>query len=51
MYHSFKVIVEDLYRESGYMTLESKKSQEFLTELSHENSDKKDIIKSLLTTE
>ena len=51
MYHSFKVIVEDLYRESGYMTLESKKSQEFLTELSHENSDKKGIIESLLTTE
>ena len=48
IYHSNKVILEDLYRESGYMTLESQKSQEFLTEIAQENSNKKDRINQLL---
>ena len=48
LYHSNKVIIEDLYRESGYMTLSSKRSQEFLAKLLQENTQKAETIQKLL---
>ena len=48
LYHSNKVIIEDLYRESGYMTLKSKKAQELLSELLQDVPQKESTIKNLL---
>ena len=48
LYHSNKVIIEDLYRESGYMKKKKKKAQELLSELLQDVPQKESTIKNLL---
>ena len=45
---SNRLIVEDLYREAGYMLPQSKNTKEFLEELLEKDNTNKEDIKKLL---
>ncbi len=48
LYHSNKVVLEDIMREKGYMLPESKNTQIFLQDILKNSAENKDIIEKLL---
>ena len=48
LYHSNKVVLEDIMREKGYMLPESKNTQIFLQDILKNSTENKDIIEKLL---
>lgn len=48
LYHSDKVVLEDIMREKGYMLPESKNTQKFLQDILQNNDENKEIVERLL---